>query len=423
MRTAPDAPGARARILLTGGRAAATLDLARALWRAGHRVVLAESMAWHLSRGSRAIARHYRVPGAALDPAGFVAGVERIVRAERIDLVIPTCEEIFCMAAAKERLERSCRVLCPPLEQLARLHDKARFVQLVRSCGLLAPDTICVTSRRDLELHLAKALQAGRQVVLKPVFSRFAARVVVRPRGPQDLGQVAPTPDDPWLIQDFVAGRQICTFGIAQDGRLLAHAAYATRYTLGVGATVHFVADLDPRVLGWVQQLVAAQGFSGQIAFDLIEDDQGQLWAIECNPRLTSGVHLLVHEKALVDAYLGRQESLLLAHAAAPAMLGISMLLCLRQSARTRQEFARWWRDFWGARDVARSWLDPLPMVWSRFAGLAGILLRARRLGISSQQAATYDMEWNGGDFAPDVARAPAAPAALPHRASSADVH
>lgn len=395
------------RVLLTGGRAPATLELARLLWRAGHSVHMAESVGWHLSRGSRALHRDHRVPQPAKDPSGFVEALEQIVRTERIDWLIPTCEEIFCIAAARDRLAALTRVLCPPLGALRDLHDKARFVERVRQHGLLAPATLRVCNRAQLDAALAQAWRDGRQVVLKPVFSRFAARVVLDPRQADDARSVQPTDQDPWLVQDLVAGRQRCTFGLARAGQLLAHAAYTTRYTLGLGATVHFVADPCPQVRAWVERFVAAEQFSGQIAFDLIEDADGRLWAIECNPRLTSGIHLLAHQADLVDAYLGADVPFVDTQGSRPAMLGTSMALALSGVLRRRQSVARWLGDWWQARDVAVDWRDPLPAVVSRFVWMVGVLARARRAGVNGQQAATADIEWNGAAFPPEIQALP----------------
>jgi len=82
-----------------------TLELARLFRRAGHRVLMAESLAWHLSRPSVAVAANYRVPPPRQDPAGFTRALAEIVRRERVDLVLPTCEEIFAVAGGRAELE------------------------------------------------------------------------------------------------------------------------------------------------------------------------------------------------------------------------------------------------------------------------------------------------------------------------------
>lgn len=79
-----------ANVLLIGGRAPASLELARVFQAAGHTVFMAESLAWHLTRPSRAVARSYRVPPPRQAPARYVTALARIVERERIALLVPT---------------------------------------------------------------------------------------------------------------------------------------------------------------------------------------------------------------------------------------------------------------------------------------------------------------------------------------------
>jgi predicted ATP-grasp superfamily ATP-dependent carboligase len=389
------------RVVVTGGRSPATLELCRAMWRQGHAVVLAEHIGWHLSRGSRAVERFVRLPAPAQDPAAFIDALEALLQRERADFYVPTCEEILYVAAARDRLAATCPLLCPPLEQLVRLHDKGRFVEVVREHGLRAPASLRVDSVGGLQDALESAWRERRRVVLKPVFSRFAARVVIDPRQASEVAAVDPSPADPWLVQDFVEGLPLCTYGLARDGVLVAHSAYPTRYTLGLGASVHFEADHDPALRAWVAQFVAAERFTGQIAFDLIRDAAGELWAIECNPRITSGLHLLAHAPGLIATFLNASTTPVDARGARPAMLGTSMLLALPQASRGEPGLRTWWRDYRAARDVAVDWRDPLPMLVSRFVWMVGVILRARRLGVTPQEAASIDFEWNGPPQAP----------------------
>ena len=169
-----------------------------------------------------------------------------------------------------------------------------------------------------------------------------------------------------------------------------------TRYTLGKGASVHFVAEPDPALRQWVAQWVANEQWTGQIAFDFIASGDGQLWAIECNPRMTSGLHLLAHQPGLVAAFLGQATADIDAEGAPPAMLGTSMLLALPGALRSGVGWRAWLADYWTARDVGADWGDPLPMVASRFLWMAWVVWRARGLGLTPQQAATVDVEYNG---------------------------
>ena len=147
------------RILLTGARAPVTLDLARHFHRAGHEVHLADSMRWPVSRPTRAVRRTFRVAQPALAPGRFIDDLLSIVRRHKIDLVVPTCEEIFFLAAHLDRFAGLVPVFAEPLARLAPLHDKWQFARQVAelSAEAAAPQTHLLASGADLS-----AWQAGK---------------------------------------------------------------------------------------------------------------------------------------------------------------------------------------------------------------------------------------------------------------------
>ena len=382
-----------ANVLLTGGRAPATLELARLFQRAGHRVLMAESLAWHLSRPSWAVTRNYRVPPPRQDPGGFVRALAEIVRRERVDLLLPTCEEIYAVARGRAVLEAAGagQVLAEPLEKLRGLHDKWLFVQRARGHGLRVPDTCRLESPADLE----QALAGRGQVVLKPVYSRFAARALLPPQRAAALARVRPSQRQAWVAQAYLRGRQVCTYSVAHHGRLAAHVAYPVEFTAGQGAAVAFRAIEHPATRAWVEQFVAAESFSGQIAFDFIETEAGEVAALECNPRATSGVHLLAGQPEFAAAFFGPLPKVIDAEGARPAMLAAGMLLYNLPAARSPGARRRWAAAFAASRDVVFRWHDPLPALLQlmSLAPLAACSLRQR---ISLIEASTYDIEWNG---------------------------
>ena len=92
-----------ANILFTGGRAPATLELARAFHRASHMVFMAESLRGHLSEPSNALAENFLVPPPRQQTSAFLDTLESIVCENKIDLLIPTCEEVFYVAMGRDR--------------------------------------------------------------------------------------------------------------------------------------------------------------------------------------------------------------------------------------------------------------------------------------------------------------------------------
>ena len=378
-------------LLLTGGRAPAALELARVFHRAGHTVFLAESVPWPLARPSRAVRRTFRVPAPNQDPAGFVRALLAVIRAERIDLLVPTCEELFFVAQGRAALAAACQVLAEPLETLRPLHDKWLFAQRAQAHGLLVPETRRVQSAAELRA----ALREPGEWVLKPAYSRFAARTLLPPHRARALAQVAPTPGAPWVVQRLVRGRQVCTYSLAHHGRLLAHTAYPAAFTAGQGAAIVFEHIDHPAARAWVERFVSAEAFSGQIAFDFIETEAGALYALECNPRATSGVHLLARHADFAAAFFTPPAATLTPPPGRPAMLAAAMWLYALPAVRSWPQLRAWAQTMLTARDVIFDWRDPLPALLQGL-GVAHFLAWSRRHHISALEASTYDIEWNG---------------------------
>ncbi|WP_159881174.1 ATP-grasp domain-containing protein [Paenibacillus puerhi] len=442
----------RGRVLLTGGRAPAALELARQLASAGWSVFAAESAERHLCRASRSVSGHFRLPEPIHGAEPYISALEEIVRREEIDCLIPTCEEIFYVSAGLERLSRHCRVIAAPLGQLKRLHSKWDFIQLAERLGFPVPQTLKLVpgDQASLEASL-KALQQAEfagGVVLKPEFSRFSSQVQSfdNPReavrfmlhvsglekrnfeaaergrerkagngngmrasfreaqqidaaGSDDDTSEAQGTSAAWVMQRLVRGRQLCTYGIAHEGELRAHAVYESRYTAGRGATVYFEAIVHDGLREWVERFVRAERFSGQIAFDFIEDGHGVLYPLECNPRATSGVHLFGPGDGLVQALLDNQErmdALAEPKRGARAMLALPMLAYGLPAHLSWQGMKRWLGDFRQASDVVYRSGDPGPFL-EQARMLWELKRRAAASGMTIMEASTADIEWNGG--------------------------
>ncbi len=215
------------------------------------------------------------------------------------------------------------------------------------------------------------------------------------PPGGSELSEAAP-----WVAQDYIAGRAVCTYSVVHDGRIVAHAAYGSRYRTGkTGASVHFEYMEHEGAQEWVRRFLGGTGFSGQIGFDLIEQDGGKLYGIECNPRATSGIHLFEPgiglERALLSpGELAAEGAVIRPRPGSKAMLALPMLgsgwrELLRGDPRSWLAAARGSRDAVFRTDDFRPWLEQALVVYDAFRS-------ARRLGITLTEALTYDIEWNG---------------------------
>jgi predicted ATP-grasp superfamily ATP-dependent carboligase len=143
----------------------------------------------------------------------------------------------------------------------------------------------------------------------------------------------------------------------------------------------------------WIKAFVAPIAYSGFIAFDFIIDSEGKPHAIECNPRVTSGVHFVATDiLAPMILYPNR---------ASPPRLRPDRHFqqfwpCLTE---TQASVFRWSRfrqhlkSLLRSRDVTWSRRDPLPFLLMPFTSMK-MLWMAMTTEKTLGEAATDDIEW-----------------------------
>ncbi len=371
--------------LVTGARSPAALDIARDMAAAGLTVHMADSSRARISRWSSVPAAVHRLSSPVRDPVRFRHDVAALVARLNPVIVVPTCEEVFHLAAARADGVDVGPLFAPDMATLDRLHAKDRFNDLACSLGLDAPATAVLTASVD-----PGTLDLDR-TVLKACYSRFGAQTLVRPTHAQAIA-IRPTPARPWIAQALVEGIEHSSYAIAVDGRVTAFAAYRSTLRMGGGAGYAFRPAQDAvhaRMLGASRAIAAGLGASGQIALDAIDDGQ-RSWLIECNPRATSGAHLLVGDGRLARAMMGHDGivaggggdrynlPMMLTHGLVNRSQGAGPLAMLRTG-----------------RDVIGAPGDPLP-VFGAIADTAGYAWAARGARTTLTGATTEDIEWNG---------------------------
>lgn len=378
------------RVLITGARAAAALDLARDFRAAGCEPWLADCSPVWIARGSSAPAGVLRYPSPTLDGAAFRKRIVEIIDELGISLVIPVCEEVFHLAAPALEDTLGARLFAPPLPTLRRLHDKLAFAQACADWGLPAPESYPV----DDTSGLARFAGDSAEWVFKPRFSRFGEAALVGPSRAQLEGLALP-PGRPWLAQRRLAGQEASFYAVARQGTLSAFAAYRSDWRLRGGAAFAFE-PLVPEAAADLREIAAtlarATSITGQFACDVIFDD-GRAWLIECNPRATSGVHLLAGPGQLARAILG-EPAAPAQHGARAHLLPAMLLFGLPDAVRSGR-LSAWRRAMADGQDALSRPGDRLSLLGA-LADAAHFALAGWRHGVSTSEATTRDIEWNG---------------------------
>ncbi|WP_420452998.1 ATP-grasp enzyme [Ilumatobacter sp.] len=309
-RTPQRAAAADARtILISGGKMTKALQLARSFHRAGHDVVLIETARYHRTghRRSRAVRSFHVVPEPGAP--GYVDALAELIERERVDVWVPVCSPAASLhdSVAAESLRDLCEVIHVDVATVTRLDDKHLFARTAEELGLGVPETHLVTDPAQvLAFDFARDDRRGRSYVMKSIAYDPIRRLDLT-RLPRDtptetaefLATLPISGDNPWILQEFVEGTEYCTHATVRDGRLQLHCCCESS-----AFQINYAAIDDPEIEDWVRRFVGALGLTGQISLDFIRTPDGELKAIECNPRTHSAITLFRDHPDVASAYL-----------------------------------------------------------------------------------------------------------------------
>jgi biotin carboxylase len=202
--------------------------------------------------------------------------INRIVAERGISAVVPgDYESTYILAAMRQKIQTRVFPL-PSSSVLEELNNKWSFHNLCQSFAIPAPASSLVSDRSELARVLSTpSPPAGR--IAKPIdregsagFVELAAQTV-----DASLEQID---YQPVLIQDYVAGRDICISLFCQNGEVRASVAY-THGDHTVTFTRH--AELE-RCAGMIADHFK---YTGVLCFDGRLGPGGGVSFIECNPR------------------------------------------------------------------------------------------------------------------------------------------
>jgi predicted ATP-grasp superfamily ATP-dependent carboligase len=304
----------RKTVLVSGGKMTKALQLARSFHAAGHRVVLCESRKYWFTahRFSRAVDRFHTLPESTAPD--YVDALLDVVKREHVDVYVPVCSPVasLCDAAAKPRLAEFCDVIHVGPETIRKLDDKYVFAQTAAALGLRVPKTVLVTDPADVLGY--DFASEKRSFILKSIRYDSVRRLdltqlpCATPEATEAFVRSLPiSPANPWVMQEFIPGKEYCTHGTFRAGELRVHCCCESS-----AFQVNYRNDDQPEIEAWVRRFGEALRLTGQASFDFIRaDDDGAFYAIECNPRTHSAITMFYDHPDVARAYLGGE----LAHA------------------------------------------------------------------------------------------------------------
>ena len=288
-------------VLVTTSRMPFAVDEIHKLGEAGNVVTATDTFAAAPGSHSRMATRHVETPSPTQDTAGFIEAIAGIIDEFDIQWLVPAFEEVFYLAAHRDRLEGKAELFFPDFATLAKVHDKVSFSQLCRDVGLPVAESITVTS----DAELVEALAHWEHWFARAAFGRGGLDIITN-TGPladeTSPSDIHPTPDDPWLVQEYLHGVDRCSWSVVHHGEIALHSTYEHPLAIDDRGGIVFQSVDAPETLEASRKLVEALGWHGQISFDYLVTDDGVHHMVECNPRPTAGCTIATAEE--LDAAL-----------------------------------------------------------------------------------------------------------------------
>ncbi len=366
------------RILITGARSPVAVDWAQCLMKQNHQVIMTDCSRFPLGRFLKGIKGYLKTPSPKQAFAKYRTAILDIIDSRQIDIIIPTCEEVFYLA--KLKAERpDINWFMPDSGLLYRLHNKMQvFDTLTDLPHIKRPKTELIISTQQLHPDPAS--------ILKPVYSRFGTDII-RNITSDAIATMDVSTSSPWVKQQKLNGRSICLYALFCNGKLIAHQSYLPRYCVNNSAATYFEPVSDNRMEAFLAKFGTKHRFHGQVSFDFIEQ-KDELYVIECNPRATSGLHLMTEQLNWDNEGLEK----MIAQPLKAKHMGFTMLLSAGpQSFLSKKS----WQDYYSAPCAIDCNRYPVSGCGITLSSLE-LLSNAIRQKRSLSAATTFDIEWNG---------------------------
>lgn len=315
-------------ILVTGVGMTKGLALIRLFYEAGHTVIGADFEphgALACGRFSRSLARFYRLskptPKGGFSP--YIQSLLDIITKEKVDLWV-SCSGVASAVEdgeAKEIVEArtACKAVQFDVKMTQILHEKNSFIQHTSSLSLTAPETHMITNPATA-MKILRDAPADRKYVTKTigVVDAVRADMTLLPKStPQatekHIARLPISEDIPWILQQYIDGREYCTHALVIKGQVKAFVACPSAELLMHYEALPAQSPLSKAMLKFTETFArhGGESFTGHLSFDfMVENGQAKdvgrvvLYPIECNPRAHTAVALFNRSTDMVDAYL-----------------------------------------------------------------------------------------------------------------------
>lgn len=385
----------RRTVLVSGVAHSKGLHIAKSLAKVGHRVILADAEDFWCSaaRWSCLISKFYTVPN--LNPQdnneAYINGMINIAEKENVDWYIPVShtktalsDTIIKQRLAKLNPQIKCLVFDDP-KLTVILDDKVLFLEQCQNLNLHVPYFKQVDTLAEVREMSQNGLFVNSHFFLKPLLPYSVDRLNFTriPSSPDEFEKYLASYesklncDNPYLVHQFVKGKEFAANAIVSNGNLQA-------FQVCPCSPVQIDYDVvrHPEIKKWVEEFCKAKKITGCICFDFIEDDaSGEVYCIECNPRLHSAITSYHMQANLERAIRGAMEDQSqLSEPAEPPISSTHVYWLYNEIAKFalfQQSLGEFINTLWTGKDAVFDASDPWPFFMLNHCQMPIMLFRA----------------------------------------------
>jgi predicted ATP-grasp superfamily ATP-dependent carboligase len=299
MLIAKDA-NSRIRILLSEGSSTNVRETITALGPSGYKIDICDPNPYCMGRFSSYIHKVYKSPISGDDPVGYLNFVIRLIKDQGYDVLLPSHEQAFLFAWAKEILTPLVGIAVSDFPAFQRLQTKSAFMHFLDEIDLPHPPTRYAKTWAEIQ----EAVNFfGNCCYIKSDYGT-ASTGVWRVNGEKDLNilkellydQKTFDGQNEIIVQEASHGVFEQLHSIFDHGRLVAiHCTRRLKEGLGGGAALKIGVD-RPIVREDLTKIGEYIKWHGSLSIDYFYNLQnGKAYYIDANPRITEPMNSVVN--------------------------------------------------------------------------------------------------------------------------------
>lgn len=370
-------------ILVTGARSLAALKVIRNFGFYGNRVYAADSIKNPICKHSKFLRNYFFIASAKFDEKRYISQIISIVNDFSIDVLFPICEEIFYISKNKSEFKKFCpelKILADDFDKLKFLHNKFQFYKISKSLEIPTAKSIFVSSKVALDEFIEK----NGKTILRPIFSRFGTSALTI----NDSSQIKKD----FINQNLIAskfisdGKLVCYYCFCENGKIKFDISYSSPFESSVNACTAFeIFKSDDKIRRYAEKIIKFLNLSGNISFDFIHS-KDEFYIIECNPRITSGIHMLAKNNF---------ENMFFKKISSQDVVKINSQILILNILNFKNYTFKFLKKMFSFKDVLFCKRDLKPF-FATPVFIFEILKISAKKSVSLIDATTYDINWNG---------------------------